>query len=228
MENRNEKRTAILSVAYVILAIGAFIAILAIPQTRAIFAKLSSHPYTVYPMGFLKFAVLATAGELIATRMAKGAWKVPSYVLGRAIVWGILGIGITYVMNVFTGGIAYMMYFKQFLPGENVYLRAFYISATMNIAFGPTFMAAHKISDAWFDLMAQGKPHGISDAVKAVDWSRFVTFTVCKVIPIFWIPAHTITFMLPASYQVMMAAGLSVALGILLQLKRHPKPTTEE
>ncbi len=227
MENKNQKRTAILLMAYVILAIGAFVAILAIPATRNVFKKLSSHPYTVYLMGFVKFAILATAGELIAARIANGAWKKPSYILGRAVVWGILGIGITYVMNVFSGGIDYMMYVKHYLPGENRYLRAFYISATMNIAFGPTFMAAHKVTDAWFDLIAQGKKHGIADAVRAVDWSRFVTFTVCKVIPIFWIPAHTITFMLPAAYQVMMAAALSVALGILLQIKRRPKQTAE-
>ncbi len=227
MENNNQKRTAIFLIAYVILAIGAFVAILAIPATREVFKKLSSHPYTIYPMGFLKFAILATAGELIAARMANGVWKKPSYILGRAAVWGILGIGITYVMHVFTGGINYMMYARHFLPGLNLHLRAFYISATMNIAFGPTFMAAHRVTDAWFDLMAQGKPHSIADAVRAVDWSRFVTFTVCKVIPIFWIPAHTITFMLPAEYQVMMAAGLSVALGILLQIKRRPKQTAE-
>lgn len=231
MENKKEKRTAILIVAYIVLAIGAFVAILAIPATRSVFSKWSSHPYTIYPMGFAKFAILATAGELIATRMAKGAWKTPPYVVGRAIVWGILGIGITYLMNVFSGGVEYMMYIRHLLPGENMYLRAFYISATMNIAFGPTFMAAHRISDAWFDLMAQGKPHGIPDAVRAVDWSRFVTFTVCKVIPIFWIPAHTITFMLQPSYRVMMAAALSVALGVLLQLKRpasHKSAKTEE
>ena len=37
-----------------------------------------------------------------------------------------------------------------------------------------------------------------------------------KTIPFFWVPAHTITFMLPPEYQIVMAAYLSVALGIIL------------
>jgi hypothetical protein len=32
----------------------------------------------------------------------------------------------------------------------------------------------------------------------------------------FWIPAHTITFCLPAEFRIIMAAGLSVCLGAIL------------
>jgi hypothetical protein len=37
-----------------------------------------------------------------------------------------------------------------------------------------------------------------------------------KTIPIFWIPAHTITFLLPSEYRVLSAAFLSIALGTIL------------
>ena len=35
-------------------------------------------------------------------------------------------------------------------------------------------------------------------------------------IPLFWIPAHTVTFLLPTQYRTLFAALLSVVLGILL------------
>ncbi len=43
-----------------------------------------------------------------------------------------------------------------------------------------------------------------------------------KTIPLFWIPAHTITFLLPEEFRVLFAAVLSVMLGVLLSLgSRH-------
>ena len=99
-------------------------------------------------------------------------------------------------------------------------IKAFFISATMNLTFGPTFMAVHKCSDTYLELRKKGEPHSVSDVVRTVDWSRFVTFTLFKTVPIFWIPAHTVTFMLPAEYQVVVAAFLSVALGVILNLKK--------
>ena len=43
-------------------------------------------------------------------------------------------------------------------------------------------------------------------------------FTSKKTIPFFWIPAHTITFLLAPQYQVLFAALLGVMLGILLSV----------
>ena len=43
-------------------------------------------------------------------------------------------------------------------------------------------------------------------------------FVFKKTIPFFWIPAHTITFLLPGQYQVLFAALLGVALGIILSI----------
>jgi prepilin signal peptidase PulO-like enzyme (type II secretory pathway) len=39
---------------------------------------------------------------------------------------------------------------------------------------------------------------------------------VLKTIPLFWIPVHTITFMLPPHYRVVIAAYLSIVLGVFL------------
>ncbi|MEL7656378.1 MAG: Mpv17/PMP22 family protein, partial [Bacillota bacterium] len=47
-----------------------------------------------------------------------------------------------------------------------------------------------------------------------------IGFTIIKTIPLFWIPAHTITFSLPGEYQIVVAAFLSIVLGIFLSLKK--------
>ena len=39
-----------------------------------------------------------------------------------------------------------------------------------------------------------------------------------RTIPLFWIPAHTVSFLLPPDYQVLYAALLGVALGLILAL----------
>jgi hypothetical protein len=43
-------------------------------------------------------------------------------------------------------------------------------------------------------------------------------FVFKKTIPLFWFPAHTITFLLPAHLQVLFAAVLSIFLGIILSV----------
>jgi hypothetical protein len=85
-------------------------------------------------------------------------------------------------------------------------------------------MAVHKCSDSYLELHASGnqKPR-LAEVIGAVDWTKFVSFTLFKTVPLFWIPAHTVTFLLPAEYQVMMAASLSVALGIILNLGKRNK-----
>lgn len=210
----------ILCVAIILL----FIAIIAIPATNEIFTSLT----TAYPfiMGFIKFAFLATVGEIIALRLKTKTWAFPTMVWLRFIIWGILGAWITFMMTSFK-------YAINALIENNVIwciadkasfgaklITAFCISAIMNTTFGPTFMALHKITDKWIDLNVAKEPKKLLDTVRAVDWGQFVSFTILKCVPFFWIPAHTLTFMLPSQYQVMVAAFLSIALGILLSLKK--------
>ncbi len=212
--------------AFVIAVFALFAAVLAIPSTREVFEKLSGdHPYL---MGFAKFALLATSGELIAIKMASGKFGKPVYLIARIVIWGLIGIWITYMMKIFFIGSGAMMS-AGLLPGGGLasdgiaykLIRAFATAATMNLTFGPTFMAVHKCSDTYLALRAQnGKGVKLAAVIDSVDWKRFVSFTIFKTVPIFWIPAHTVTFLLPSEYQVMLAALLSVALGIILNLKK--------
>ena len=209
-------------VLYTILSICAFAAVLIIPSSREVFKSLSAeHPYL---MGFAKFALLATAGELIAVRMAKGEWALPALIIPRFVIWGFIGIWITFMMGVYRTAVmngVLPVFGNDFV--ERL-LRAFYISVIMNTTFGPTFMAVHKCSDSYLELRASGiKSPKLAQVMGSVDWTKFVSFTLFKTVPLFWIPAHTVTFLLPQEYQVMMAASLSVALGIILNLGKRAK-----
>ena len=201
---------------YVAVTIIGFALVLIIPQSREVFKGLSAgHPYI---MGFIKFALLATAGELIASSIRTGKADVPVKIVARFIIWGLIGVWITFMMKVFSSAAASLMA-QGVIPGKNnTFLRALYTSVFMNTSFGPTFMAFHKCTDQWLLLKHQKADSTLPSVIKSIDWTGFVSFTIFKTVPLFWIPAHTVTFMLPAQYQVMMAAALSLVLGLILSL----------
>lgn len=196
-----------------------FAAVLIIPASREVFKELSTN--LPYIMGFIKFGLLATVGEILAIRIRSGEWNLPVYTLARITIWGVIGVAITFMMKTYSFGIAGMME-GGLLPGAgSKFLKAFYTAAVMNLTFGPTFMSFHKCTDKYLELRASGmKKPSLKDVVGGVDWHGFVSFTLFKTIPLFWIPAHTLTFLLPAEYQVISAAVLSIALGIILSLRK--------
>ena len=108
-------------------------------------------------MSFLKFGILATIGELLGLRISRGVYYFDGFgVLPRAIVWGILGMGINMAFIVFSTGVpAFAGYMGMNNPSgvmsgaltpEKVLL-AFSISVVMNSIFAPVFMTLLKITD---------------------------------------------------------------------------------
>lgn len=198
----------------IIFIIILFIGLMLSPWTAGTFRYLSSHfPYST---GFVKFAVLATIGEMLAIRIVSGEYRKPHYLFIRIFIWGFVGILIVFNFALYEDGIRGILE-RGLLPSLNyspVYV-AFLIASAMNLTFGPAFMAVHRISDAYLANKAEGKC-GLASAVKRVDWNSFMTFVVGKTIPFFWIPAHTVTFLLPSVYRVFVAAMLSIALGLIL------------
>lgn len=222
---QQKNRAKALSAVYVIAVLVTFAAILIIPQSREWFKAVSgSHPFF---MGFAKFALLATAGELIAAMLNKGGFTLPVKLVWRFLIWGLIGVWITFMMKVYGAAAASLMSNSTLPGGSSAFLKALYTSVMMNTTFGPTFMAVHKCTDKLLELRAAGQPAGLKAVVNGIDWSVFAGFTIAKTVPFFWIPAHTVTFLLPAEYQVIMAAALSVALGIILSLSRR-KANKEE
>ena len=201
------------------LLIVLFAAILIIPGSRALFIlATNAHPYL---MGFVKFAILATMGELRALRLSGGIWVMPEGIAWKAFIWGLIGMLVTLIFQIFSGGITAAMTLGYLPGGENKLAFAFLVGSIMNLTFAPSFMAAHRYTDTYIEMYYEGK-RGIKaiDVISRIDWKGFYAFVVLKTIPFFWIPAHTVTFLLPPEYRVIAAAFLSIALGVILSFAR--------
>ena len=209
-----------------ILTLLAIIAILLIPASHMVFISLTkAHPYL---MGFIKVAILAMLGELLALRIVSGNWMKPVGTVWRMIIWGFFGMTFALVFPMFDAGIKTIIQ-AGLLPsfGEGILSKistAVFISASLNLIFAPTFMGLHRVTDTYIDL-SEGKIGNLSSVtlkqvVDKIDWKGLIGFVYVKTIPIFWIPAHTVTFLLPPEYRVLMASFLSIALGGILAFSK--------
>lgn len=205
------------------LALLSVIFILVYPDTHSLFLLATKeHPFV---MGFIKIGILATMGELLAIRIISGDFRKPVGIIYRFIIWGFLGMVFVIAFDLFAFGVEGLTH-KGILPSvsKNDFLSklftAFMTSALINLLFAPGFMAFHRITDTYIDL-GKGEINFIinvklKEVIEQIDWYTFVNFVVLKTIPLFWIPFHTITFMLPSEYRILMAAMLSIALGAIL------------
>ena len=182
-----------------------------------------------YPFGmsFIKFAILATLGECIALRITTGVYNRPGFgILPKAVVWGFLGIGIKIAFTVYGVGTPRVLSELGLLSGGvtsfgGKLLLSFSISVLLNTLFAPVLMIGHKLTD--LHIAATGGTLGglcskpdMGNLLRSVDWNSMWGFVLKKTIPFFWIPAHTITFMLPQHFQVLFAALLGIARGVIL------------
>lgn len=182
---------------------------------------------------FIKFAILSTTGELIGLRIATGKYNKPGFgILPRAIVWGFLGLGINAAMIVFSSGVPSFLQYMGMNNAQEIFTGnvsfeklfiAFTVSVFMNTIFGPVFMTLHKITDTHIlnnggTLKGFLRPIKMSEIIRNLNWDVQWNFVFKKTIPLFWFPAHTITFMLPGNMRVLCAALLGVVLGVLLAI----------
>jgi len=204
--------------------------LVAIPNTRTYFEGLtSSYPYL---MGFIKTSILATMGELLINRLKRGDYFSGTGLFYKFLVWGFLGMLFVLIFKMFASGV-YAAQAANLLPSlQNEsflasLLTAFMISLLMNLFFAPTFMILHRFTDGYIEL-GEGKWSGmrnvkLNQIIDRIDWNYFFSFVVLKTIPFFWLPMHTITFLIPENYRVLMAAYLSIALGMILTLSNTSK-----
>ena len=214
-------------------------AFLIVPDTNEMFKQATgAHPYI---MGFVKFALLSIMGEFLANRLVHKRWVKVKGLLPKMFVWGVLGMMIVLMFSLYTqgvhGAIAKGLLWAGIAIGAepsfwSKLLTAFYISAIMNLTFGAVFMAAHRITDTYIDSVITERNQAVDSnrqgtaihrqrpaidgVISTIDWPGFFKFVLGKTIPLFWIPAHTITFMLPDQYKVLFAASLSIVLGLIL------------
>lgn len=204
--------------------------LLGLPATHAPIVEATKlHPFL---LGFVKFAILATMGELLSIRIVTGGWTMPAGLPWRAVVWGLLGVSLAVVFPVFAGGTreaaAAGLLPASSDPARQRVLSAFLVSAVMNLTWAPTLMFYHRLTDTYLDLaggrLSRLPQVRLADVVRIIDWNTFAGFVVFRTIPLFWIPAHTITFLFPAELRVLVAAFLSLALGAILGFAKRRTP----
>lgn len=189
-------------------------------------------------MSFFKFAILGTFGEMLALRIRKGCYIEKGFgLLPKMLVWGFLGVIIASAMTIFkTGTVALLekgfgvseagAWFRGDFSGGKV-LVALLVSVLMNTIFAPVFMTFHKVTDIHIAETGGtlrgffGNKLKIQETIAhKINWDLQYGFVFKKTIPLFWYPAHTITFLLPGNYQVLFAAFLGVVLGLILSIKK--------
>lgn len=184
-------------------------------------------------MSFIKFALLATLGEVIGLRIKTGKYHQPGFgLIPRAIVWGFLGISIFMAFAIFAAGTPVLLE-KMGMEDAGLLLHSglswrkvlvsFSIATALNLFYAPVMMTFHKITDIHIiqhggTLQGFLKPIEFERIFKEINWDVQWNFVFKRTIPLFWIPAQTITFLLPEEYRVLFAAFLGIVLGVILAL----------
>ena len=189
-------------------------------------------------MSFIKFAILSTLGESLGLRISTGAYYNRTFgIIPRMVVWGFLGMGINMAMIIFSKGTPVFLEYlgmdhaASLMNGELCFpkfLVALAISVAMNSIFAPVFMTLHKITDTHIkdcggSIRNLVTPIPMTRIITGLNWAVLWGFVFKKTIPLFWYPAHTITFLLPSDTRVLFAAFLGIILGVLLAIAARKK-----
>lgn len=190
----------------------------------------AEHPYI---MAFVKFFILAPFGEMLGLRIRKGVYYEKGFgLLTRAIVWGFLGITIKMAFDIFAHGVPSMLINMGMNISEDILLQAFSlpklfvaftIGITINLFYAPILMVTHKITDEHIkstggSLKGFFSPLRFGEHMANLNWKVQWDFTFKKAIPLFWIPAQSVNFLLADEYRILVAAIYSIILGILLAI----------
>jgi hypothetical protein len=160
---------------------------------------VTAHPILT---AIIQFAVLGTLGDAVSHCIVKRKIFFPydtKTLILKIIEWSILAVMIKYAFIGFHGFVETLID-NNYLPQLEGLSKSFAISTSMNLQFGPFLVIMHRLMD---NLIA-GKQNwkNLDKGFYSLLW--------------FWIPAHTITFMLPKEFQIGLAALWSLALGIIL------------
>jgi len=150
----------------------------------------------------IQFAVLGTLGDAIShwivERKIFSPYDLKTLIL-KIIEWSILAVMIKYAFIGFHGFVESLID-NNYLPQLEGIGKSFAISTSMNLQFGPLLVITHRLMDNFIAGKQNWK--NIDKGFYSLLW--------------FWIPAHTVTFILPKEFQIGLAALWSLALGIIL------------
>lgn len=166
---------------------------------QAYVTAVKSYPI---PMAMIQFAILGTLGEIVSKWLINKSFKYPfSFMISlwKMLEWAILAVGIKYAFQGF-GGYTDRLIEHGYLPPMTGLAYAFTLSALMNLQFGVLLVLIHRVLD---NLPLKTKNwKNLDKGLYSLLW--------------FWIPAHTLTFMLAPDYRIGLAALWSVFLGLIL------------
>lgn len=157
-----------------------------------------------YPIisAMIQFAILGTLGDIVSFWIIRKKFVLPykmKIIFLKIFEWALLAIFIKYAFIGFNGFVESLIA-HNYLPNLSGIGKSFAISTSMNLQFGPFLVLMHRLLD---NLIAkQNHWKNIDKGFYSLIW--------------FWIPAHTITFILPKEFQIGLAAIWSLALGIIL------------
>ncbi|MFU2209363.1 hypothetical protein [Solidesulfovibrio sp. C21] len=184
-------------------------------------------------MSFIKFGVLCTFGEALALRITAKTYNRSGFgLLPRFLMWGIIGMVINASFIIYAMGVPHLVAAlglplpPDALAGDSLAQKAgmaFCVSVANNFLFAPLFMTVQAvlsmhIAETGGTLAGFFSTVHISRSLGKIDWNMLWGFVFKKTLPFFWVPCHTITFILPTEMRVLFAAALGVVLGIILAI----------
>lgn len=152
----------------------------------------------------IQFAILGTIGEIISKWLVQKSFKYPftfPMTLWKMAVWAVLGVGTKYAFQGFSGFVNALIaknMWPDFQAGTFGY--AFSLSALMNLQFGLFLVIMHRVLDNLPEKKKNWK--NLDKSMYSLLW--------------FWIPAHTVTFLVQDALRIGLAALWSIALGLIL------------
>ncbi len=192
-------------------------------------AVTKAHPFF---MGFLKLFFLGTLGELLKFRIAHGSFGLDK-ILQRAAVWGVFGLWFALAFPAFAAAVEGLVS-AGLWPGQVVAtegdpitaLERLWLAFSMSlwINFLGMYAFGMCVSHEYLNhLIASGwRSWGLTRFSESAQ-PRFILSFLPKTL-LFWIPAHTFTFAMPAEWRVFIAALLAVVLGFFLSVGRRGLP----
>jgi hypothetical protein len=218
-------------IIFIIVFIGLFVPFFLSDRLYEFFVWFSTD--WAFSASFIKFAILATMGEMLGSRIRTGIYLPQGFALVyRAIVWGFLGMTVKAAFVIFGGGVPIIMSYLGMenpqavmagpVTGARVLL-AFAISIFLNIFYAPVLMVTHRVSDLHI-AVAAGDRHkllrvpDVTRLLASIDWNSMWGIVLKKSIPLFWIPAQAVNFLLPEEFRILVAAIYSTVLGVILAL----------
>jgi hypothetical protein len=182
-----------------------------------------------FTASFIKFAVLATMGEMLGSRIRTGIYLPMGFgLLRRAIVWGFLGMTVKAAFMIFGSGVPQIASYFGMKDPQAVMagpvtcarvLLAFAISTFLNLFYAPVLMVTHRLSDMHIaSLQGDRGKRPVAFLLAETDWSSMWGIVLKKSIPFFWIPAQAVNFLLPEEFRMLVAALYSTVLGVILAM----------